>query len=59
MDTPAAALLERALAAPAAWGPLLALLLRDHTRRIANATYVAWLHVPARLHYLVQGTQTV
>lgn len=59
MDTPAAALLERALAAPAAWGPLLALLLRDQSRRIMHAAYVAWLHVPARLPYLVQGTQTM
>ena len=43
---PAAALQERALAAPAAWAPLAALLVRDYARRIPGATYSAWLQVP-------------
>ena len=46
---PAAALQERALAAPAAWAPLAALLVRDHARRIPDATYAAWLQVPILL----------
>lgn len=44
--SPVAALQERALAAPAAWAPLAALLVRDHARRIPDATYAAWLQVP-------------
>ncbi|KAK9825683.1 hypothetical protein WJX81_003257 [Elliptochloris bilobata] len=45
--TPAAALQEQALAAPAAWAPLAALLVRDHARRIPDATYAAWLQALA------------